>query len=88
MHLAIAFTFALILVLVLVKDLVIAIVLVLAALSTNAGCSILPASKDAVSADIHTFCRKTNVVVTIQSDITRFCIIALIYFKIQFSKVL
>ena len=51
-------------------------------LSTNAGCSILPASKDALSADIHTFCRKTNVVVTIQSDITRFCIIALICFKI------
>ena len=41
MNLAIAFTFALILVVVLVKDLVIAIVLVLAALSTNAGCSIL-----------------------------------------------
>ena len=26
-----------------------------APLSTNAGCSILPASKDALSADIHTF---------------------------------
>ena len=59
MHLAIALVFALILVLVLVKDLVIVMVLVfvvvLAPLSTNAGCSILPASKDALSADIHTF---------------------------------
>ena len=79
------------LVLVLVKDLVIVMVLVsvvvLAPLSTNAGCSILPASKRALSADIHTFCRKTNVVVTIQSDITRFCIIALICFKIQLCKI-
>ena len=53
MHLAITFAFALILVSVLVKDLV--IVMVLAPLSTNAGCSILPASKDALSADMYTF---------------------------------
>ena len=59
MHLAITFAFSLMLVLVLVKDLAIVMVLVsvvvLAPLSTNAGCSILPASKDALSADMYTF---------------------------------
>ena len=59
MHLAITFAFSLMLVLVFVKDLAIVMVLVsvvvLAPLSTNAGCSILPASKDALSADMYTF---------------------------------